>query len=148
MDTNKGSGALFSFPGDHYCRATAAASTTTNPPPSSRCNIRVISQHPPSWNLGLGSCFGAIHRLSWSDLWMIKFVHCQSPFLPGTNTSDIGAKERRRSWEWPACCWVTWPHRGAFMVLLLKLGKMTIKPKISQAGSISSTICIFQNAYK
>lgn len=53
--------------------------------------------HAPSWNFGLGSCFGAIHRLSWSDLWMIKFMHCQSPFLPDTNTSGIEPKRRSKN---------------------------------------------------
>lgn len=53
-----------------------------------------VSLHRPSWNFGLGSCFGAIHRLSWSDPWVIKSAHCQCPFPPCTNTRDIGAEDR------------------------------------------------------
>lgn len=76
----------------------------TRPLPAANWAPSVLfSPYRPSWNLGLGSCFGAIHGVNCSDLWMIKFLHCQSPFLPGTNTSDIGAKARG-SREWPACC--------------------------------------------
>lgn len=90
-----------SIPGHHCFRSRA--STTTNPPPFRRrlaaffLLLLLVSLHRPSWNLGLGSCFGAIHRLSWADPWMIKFVHCQCPFLPYTSTSDIGAKAREKA---------------------------------------------------
>lgn len=80
-------------------------------------------------------------------------MHCQSPFLPGANTSDIGAKakeeaenglsaagspDRRRE-----------PERRCVQGLLLKLGKTTIDAEqwkhrdlADSDGSFSSTVNI------
>lgn len=90
--------------------------TITKPAPlfliqtSTAATIRVIfaPPHQPSWNFGLGSCFGAIHRLSWSDLWVIKLEHCQSPFLPDRVPSDIEEEARDQL----RCCGSP-DHRGA-----------------------------------
>lgn len=101
MQSDRGSVTQPPSPGHHCFRARA--STTTNPPPFRRrlaaflLLLLLVSFHRPSWNLGLGSCFGAIHRLSWADPWVIKFVHCQCPFLPYRSTSDIGAKAREEA---------------------------------------------------
>jgi len=59
-------------------------------------------------------------------------VHCQSPFLPGANTSDIGAKSEGEAENGPPAAG-SHDHpgdRGAFRGLLLELGK---------TGSLHST---------
>lgn len=101
---------------------------------------RVVFRYRPSWNLGLGSCFGAIHRLNWSDLWMIKFVHCQSPFLPGTNTSDIGAKAKEKP-RVACCCWVTWPPWRLGAVLRSRAPPETRENKDLSAQSSGGVCC-------
>lgn len=110
----------------------------TRPPP-----LALFSPDKPSWNLGLGSCFGAIHRLSWSDLWGIKFVHCQSPFLPGANTSDIGAKAKEEAENGLSAAGSPDhrrdPERRCVQGLLLKLGETKIDAEQRQHRDLTDS---------